>query len=141
MGRHKKDKLKTDEERMPVSIQRINAIKSVYNDMCDAAPYSVLAEKLQKDIYGVGKKYSDNESYAIIAQARKLLQSDFKDYCKDAREQIWLGVMDLATDSKEMGDRATALKCFQYIGKLLGVEEAQKYDVKLDGNVTIDFGI
>lgn len=139
MGRKKKENLKTDEERMPVSIQRMEAIKSVYNDMCAAAPYSVLAEKLQKDCYGIGKKYSDNESYAIIAQARKLLQSDFKDYCKDAREQIWLGVMDLATESKEMGDRGTALKCFQYVGKLLGVEEPQKLDINTNETIKIEF--
>lgn len=139
MGRHKKDKLKTDEERMPVSIQRMEAIKNVYNDMQNAAPYSVLAEKLQKDCYGVGKCYSDNESYAIIAQARKLLQSDFKDYTRDAREQIWCGVMDLATESKEMGDRATALKCFQYIGKIFGVEEPQKLDINANQTINIEF--
>lgn len=139
MGRKKKDILKTDEERMPVSIHRMEAIKNVYNDMCNAAPYSVLCEKLQKDYYNIGKKYSDNESYAIIAQARKLLQNDFKDYCKDAREQIWLGVMDLATESKEMGDRATSLKCFQYIGKLLGVEEAQKINVNTNESIKIEF--
>lgn len=139
MGRNKKERLKTDEERMPVSVQRIEAIKNVYNDMQNAAPYSVLAEKLQKDCYGVGKCYSDTESYAIIAQARKLLQSDFKDYTKDAREQIWCGVMDLATESKEMGDRATALKCFQYIGKLFGVEEPQKLDINANQTINIEF--
>lgn len=139
MGRHKKEKLKTDEERFPVSVQRMEAIKNVYNDMQNAAPYSVLAEKLQKDCYGVGKCYSDNESYAIIAQARKLLQSDFKDYTRDAREQIWCGVMDLATESKEVGDRATALKCFQYIGKLFGVEEPQKLDINANQTINIEF--
>lgn len=139
MGRKKKENLKTDEERMPVSVERMELIKSVYNDMLNAASYSVLAQKIQNDCYGIGKKYGDTESYEIIKQARRLLQSDFKDYCKDAREQIWGSVMDLATESKEMGDRATALKCFQYVGKLLGIEEPQKLDVKLDSNVTIEF--
>lgn len=139
MGRHKKEILKTDDERCPVSKERMELIKLVYNDMQDAAPYSVLAEKLRKDSYGIGKKFGTTECYNIIHQARKLIQSDFKEYCKDAREEIWSSVMDLATESKTVGDRGTALKCFQYIGKLLGLEEPTKLEINSNEKIQIEF--
>lgn len=128
-------------QRNIVNETRLEAIKHVINDMIDGATHSVLRQKLEQDAYGLGKKYNDSNALHIIKEARSVIKQDFKEFVSQAREQIWNASMDLFTESKEVGDRATALKTLQYIGKLSGVEDVQKVDVNLNGTLEIDFGL
>lgn len=131
--------------RLPQDPIRREAVKNVINDISDGATWSVLTEKLKTDYYGLGKKYSDSNTMEIIKEARMYLRRDFENYVKEAKINIFTKAMDLFTECKEMGDRATALKCLQYVAKLTGVDTSREGpQVNILGlhkeGITINFG-
>lgn len=126
--------------KLPKDVKRIEAVKNVINDILEGGTYSVLLEKLQKDYYNIDKKYTKSNAESIVKEARAVIKKDFDDYVGNAKEQIWNKALDLYTECKEVGDRATALKALQYVAKLTGIEDIQKVDMNINGNIEIDFG-
>ena len=143
MNKENRARNKRGERLRLSSVQKQELTKCLINDMMDGATYSIMIDKLQSDGYGIGVKfYTDAQRsycYELIKDAKDIIKKDFEDYIIDAREQLWNSVMDLASESREVGDRSTALKAYQYIGKLSGIEDTQKIKIETDEPIQITF--
>lgn len=115
-------------------------IRHICNDLLNGAVQSVLLEKIQDDTYGVGKTYQISMARQLIALARKRIREDWKEESKELREMQLNRILDLYTESREIGDRMSALKSLQEINKISGLYEPTKVDMKVGGSIDISFG-
>lgn len=116
-----------------------DAVKLVYNDFLNGATNSVVLNKLMNDGYGLDYFYSNSFAYKIIARATKMVNDDFNEYRKSAKQQLFVTAMDILTECREMGDRSTAIRTVEYLTKLMGAYEADKLDINENKEITIDF--
>lgn len=112
----------------------------IYNDLLRGATQSNLVDKLTKDLYEVGIKYSAHTSRDLISKVRRMVRADYLEERKELRETNLNRLLDLYSEAKDNKDRFTALKTLQELNKMCGLYEAEKVDVNINGNITVDFG-
>lgn len=111
----------------------------VINDYLNFATTSVILNKLQEGYY-LDTKYNQSNARSIVKEARKLLKEDYDDFIKDAKEQLLNQALDLATESRSIGNLQNALACMKFASDLLGLNK-QNINVsgELNENVNITF--
>lgn len=126
------------------TVEHINAVKCVYNDIINGEPKSVIAEKLKNDLYGIGRKYiSQTGINKIYSEARKCLILDFDEERPYLKEQLYTYLKDIYADCKRTGDHYNGINAINSIAKLLGLQEGAKQptlQVNTKDGVTIKFG-
>ncbi len=82
-----------------------------------------------------------HQARRIIKEARRVLKEDYDDFISDAKEQLLNQALDLATESRSIGNLQNALACMKFASDLLGLNK-QNINVsgELNENVTINFG-
>lgn len=116
--------------------------KEIYNDILNGATYTVMINKIREGVYegAEGTSYSEIAAKKLIAEAKKLMRDDFAEERQVIKENLTIRLMDVYTEAREMGDRASALKALEQMAKLTGVLEPVKIEGKFNSKVVIDFG-
>lgn len=122
------------------SVRKDEVVNYIYNDICNGATYTNCLKKLMEDCYGVGHCYSESRADRLISVAKKLIRKDFEEDRKEIKGRLYVALQDVFNECREWNDRGNALKALDQISKLLGLNEPEKIDMKLQ-NVTIDFGL
>ena len=122
------------------SVRKDEVVNYIYNDICNGATYTNCLKKLMEDCYGVGHCYSESRADILISEAKKLIRKDFEEDRKEIKGRLYVALQDVFNECREWNDRGNALKALDQISKLLGLNEPEKVDMKLQ-NVTIDFGL
>ena len=76
----------------------------------------------------------------LQVSAKKLIRKDFEEDRKEIKGRLYVALQDVFNECREWNDRGNALRALDQISKLLGLNEPEKVDMKLQ-NVTIDFGL
>lgn len=121
------------------SVRKDEVVNHIYNDICDGSTYTNCLNKLMNDDYGVGHKYSESRADALITEARRLIRKDFEEDRKEIKARLYVAIQDVFNECREANDRSNALKALDQISKLLGLNEPDKIDMRLQ-NIDIDFG-
>lgn len=121
------------------SVRKDEVVNHIYNDICNGATYTNCLNKLMNDDYEVGHKYSESRADALITEARRLIRQDFEEDRKEIKARLYVAIQDVFNECREANDRSNALKCLEQISKLLGLNEPDKIDMRLQ-NIDIDFG-
>lgn len=121
------------------SVRKDEVVNHLYNDMCDGCTYSNMMNKLMNDYYNVGHKYSESRADALISEARRLIRKDFENDRQEIKARLYIAIQDVFNECREANDRSNAIKCLDQISKLLGLNEPDKIDMRLQ-NVDINFG-
>jgi hypothetical protein len=121
------------------SVRKDEVVNHIYNDICNGATYTNCLNKLMNDDYEVGHKYSESRADKLIQMARKLIRQDFEEDRKEIKARLYVAIQDVFNECREANDRSNALKCLEQISKLLGLNEPDKIDMRLQ-NIDIDFG-
>lgn len=117
------------------------AVRNVINDILNGATYSVLKAKLMEDAYELGYKYSKGQVDRIVREARDVIKKDTEEQLPYLKEDMLARVLDVYTESRELGDRMNALKSLEMINKMFGLyQEKIKVDADIKQEVIIDFG-
>lgn len=122
------------------SVRKDEVINHIYNDICNGATYTNCLNKLMNDDYEVGHCYSESRADRLISEAKKLIRKDFEEDRKEIKGRLYVALQDVFNECREWNDRGNALRALDQISKLLGLNEPEKVDMKLQ-NVTIDFGL
>lgn len=121
------------------SVRKDEVVNHIYNDICNGATYTNCLNKLMNDDYEVGHKYSESRADKLIQMARKLIRQDFEEDRKEIKARLYVAIQDVFNECREANDRSNALKALEQISKLLGLNEPDKIDMRLQ-NIDIDFG-
>ena len=121
------------------SVRKDEVVTHIYNDICNGATYTNCLNKLMNDDYEVGHKYSESRADKLIQMARKLIRQDFEEDRKEIKARLYVAIQDVFNECREANDRSNALKALDQISKLLGLNEPDKIDMRLQ-NVDINFG-
>ena len=121
------------------SVRKDEVVNHIYNDICNGATYTNCLNKLMNDDYEVGHKYSESRADKLIQMARKLIRQDFEEDRKEIKARLYVAIQDVFNECRESNDRSNALKALDQISKLLGLNEPDKIDMRLQ-NVDINFG-
>lgn len=121
------------------SVRKDEVVNHIYNDICNGATYTNCLNKLMNDDYEVGHKYSESRADKLIQMARKLIRQDFEEDRKEIKARLYVAIQDVFNECREANDRSNALKALDQISKLLGLNEPDKIDMRLQ-NVDINFG-
>lgn len=121
------------------SVRKDEVVNHIYNDICNGGTYTNCLNKLMNDDYEVGHKYSESRADKLIQMARKLIRQDFEEDRKEIKARLYVAIQDVFNECREANDRSNALKCLEQISKLLGLNEPDKIDMRLQ-NIDIDFG-
>lgn len=121
------------------SVRKDEVVNHIYNDICNGATYTNCLNKLMNDDYEVGHKYSESRADKLIQMARKLIRQDFEEDRKEIKARLYVAIQDVFNECREANDRSNALKALDQISKLLGLNEPDKIDMRLQ-NIDIDFG-
>ena len=121
------------------SVRKDEVVNHIYNDLCNGATYTNCLNKLMNDYYEVGHKYSESRADALISEARRLIRKDFEEDRKEIKARLYVAIQDIFNECREANDRSNALKALDQISKLLGLNEPDKIDMRLQ-NVDINFG-
>lgn len=121
------------------SVRKDEVVNHIYNDICNGATYTNCLNKLMNDDYEVGHKYSESRADKLIQMARKLIRQDFEEDRKEIKARLYVAIQDVFNECREANDRSNALKALDQISKLLGLNEPDKIDMRLQ-NIEIDFG-
>lgn len=120
------------------SVVKYNAIKHVYNDLLMGATDSVVSNKLQEDTYEIGKAYTHDYSYKILAEAKNMLIKDMESELQNIRIGLMAKAYDTYTDAREHGDRTNAIAALNFISKITGALDPRYGQTNVQ-NITIDF--
>ena len=121
------------------SVRKDEVVNHIYNDICNGATYTNCLNKLMNDDYEVGHKYSESRADKLIQMTRKLIRQDFEEDRKEIKARLYVAIQDVFNECRESNDRSNALKALDQISKLLGLNEPDKIDMRLQ-NVDINFG-
>lgn len=122
------------------SVRKDEIVNHLYNDMCDGCTYSNMMNKLMNDYYNVGHKYSESRADTLISEARRLIRKDFEEDRQEIKARLYIAIQDVFNECREANDRSNALKALDQISKLLGLNEPDKIDMKIQ-NIDINFGL
>lgn len=122
------------------SVRKAEVINHIYNDICNGATYSNCMTKLMNDYYEIGYKYSESRADRLISEAKKLLRKDFEEDRKEIKARLYVALQDVFNECREWNDRGNALRALEQISKLLGLNEPDKVDMRLQ-QVDINFGL
>lgn len=103
------------------------------------ATYTNCLNKLMNDDYEVGYCYSESRADKLISEAKKLIRKDFEEDRKEIKGRLYVALQDVFNECREWNDRGNALRALEQISKLLGLNEPEKVDMRLQ-NVDINFG-
>lgn len=120
------------------SVTKQTAIKFIYNDLLLGATDSMVANKLQEDSYGIGRAYTHDYSYKLLAATKVMLLKDMESELKDIRIGLMAKAYDTYTDARAHGDRTNAIAALNFISKITGALDP-KYGQTNVQNITIDF--
>lgn len=121
------------------SVRKDEVINHIYNDICNGATYTNCLKKLMNDDYEVGHCYSESRADRLISEAKKLIRKDFEEDRKEIKGRLYVALQDVFNECREWNDRGNALRALEQISKLLGLNEPEKVDMRLQ-NVDINFG-
>lgn len=119
---------------------RAETVNKVYNDICEGATYSNIMQKLMNDGYGVNFKYTKLSAEKVILAARRIIRQDFEEDRKELKARLYVAIQDVFNECREWGDRGNALKALEQIARLVGLNEPDKIDMKVQ-QVDINFGL
>ena len=121
------------------TLEKINLIKDVYNDMLNGAMMSNIIDKLKEG--GYGKKYKYDQAYKIFCEAKNLVKLDFAIERPFLKEQLYMYLMDIYTDCRTSNDRYNAIQAINSIAKITGIsDEGSKINIESKGDIKISFG-
>lgn len=115
----------------------------VYRDILKGVPVSTIIDRIEHDYYKSGLHYSpkgkSQSARNLLTRVRKKMKADYEEERKHLRETTINRLHNLYNECMDNLDRQTALNTIKYIGKITGMEEPQKVEVNLNGQIEIDF--
>lgn len=112
----------------------------VANDILNGGTQATLVQKITEDVYGVGYTLNVHSAKDLIAKVRRQLKEDWESERQELKEIQLQRMLDLYTESRLAFDRYNALNVLKEINKMVGLNEPEKIEAKIDGSITIDFG-
>lgn len=113
----------------------------VYNGIMQGFNQSNLMKYLMEDLWATGTKHTWRDAQKLISDVRVKIREDFKAQHDTLRETQMARLEDLYYESRENNDRFGALNVIKEINKMTGLYEPTKIEAKIEGDITIDFGL
>lgn len=121
--------------------RKLMAIRHTINSILNGGVYSVLESNLMEDEYGLGHCYSNSQAHKIIKEAREIIRKDTEEQMPSLKSDMLNRYLDIYTESREVGDRQSAIKSLEQINKLYGLfQDNVKIQADVKKEVVIDFG-
>jgi hypothetical protein len=139
-GKKRVRKLDDLDDTKKSSLRANAAVKAILRDVARGVAYSRIRERLIQDEYGLNFHYAEYTAEQVIAQARRILKEEFKNELPELKEKIVANLWDIVEESRNVGDRASAISATKEIGKLVGVYAQESIKLQHDGAIVIDFG-
>lgn len=125
---------------------RDQLIELIFLDMVAGVSRYQIKLKLQNDAYDVPFKTSKlgkSSHYNYLTEAFRLCKVELGEKHDEMRALHIAQLNDLYAESRDQGDRMTALNTLKELAKLQGFEPPKKVeaDVSVSGTITVDFGL
>lgn len=117
-----------------------NLERDIYREIIKGTPSCELQKMIREDHWNHGIPFTNITSCRnIITRVRKRISEDWAQEQKELRNTLLTRMLDIYKECRERGDLKTAHDVLKSLSKLGGLDQPERIDLNIGGDVTISF--